>query len=39
MIRERKASACAVLRRLAHASNCSRSDSFNTNCVFGLPAM
>lgn len=37
MIRERNASACAVLRRRVHVSSCSRSLSFSTISTVGLP--
>ncbi len=38
-MRERSASACAVLRRRAYACSCSRAASLNTNSAFGLPAI
>src|SRR5476651_1420250 len=36
-MRERRASARAVLRRRDQACNCSHSDSLNTNSAFGRP--
>jgi hypothetical protein len=36
-MRARRANACAVLRRSVNATSCSRSDSLNTSCAFGLP--